>query len=190
MKPPSLGKIFEDMNNCVSEAGVEEILRKHANNVSLRDLVRISLDGIIEWALPVGTPPYKVSPYVDVEGMMYREMRRLYLFFKGGLDTLTQVKRERIFIEVLETVAPIDAKWLINIKDKILPEFLTYEVVEKVWPSLISAKNSTRQEPNNMAESNSLDKPQEKKPPSEAKLASLARAREAKKLKKESKENV
>jgi hypothetical protein len=69
--------------------------------------------------------------------MLYSEVRRLYLFLEGGNTNLTQLKRESMFIDLLQSIAPEDAELLIAIKEKKLPfDGLTAETVLKAFPGL------------------------------------------------------
>ena len=66
------------------------------------------------------------------------EVRRLYLFIKGGNPNLTKIKREALYIEMLESIHPEDAKLLINIKDKKIPyKGVTLKIIKEAFPNLI-----------------------------------------------------
>lgn len=101
----------------------------------LKQLLKLGLSDV-EWDLPEGAPPYKTSPYLDQEGMLYHETRRLYLFLKGGNQDLNKFKREMLYIGLLESIHPQDAELLIDIKDKKLPKTISKKVVEEAFPGL------------------------------------------------------
>ena len=69
--------------------------------------------------LPEGTPPYK--PAAEPLGMtptnLFSEMRRLYVFCRADL---TKLKREGLFISMLEGCHPSEAEVLIAVKDQTL----------------------------------------------------------------------
>jgi hypothetical protein len=70
--------------------------------------------------------------------MLYTEARRLYLFLKGGNPNLTSFRRETLYITLLETVHPDDAKLLLAIKEKKLPyKGLTLNFIKEALPGLI-----------------------------------------------------
>ena len=50
--------------------------------------------------------------------MLSQEARRLYLFTKGGDNTITQNKRETLFIQMLEGLSAEEAKFLITVVNK------------------------------------------------------------------------
>lgn len=104
----------------------------------LRTILKYALDPKIEWELPKGKVPYSPNPYVDQQGNLYTEARRLYLFVKGGHPTLKQMKREILFIQFLEGLDAEDAKVIVAAKDKKLPaKGLTVKLVNKAFPELI-----------------------------------------------------
>lgn len=89
-----------------------EWLRKHDNS-ALRTILKYMYDKDVEFLIPNTPPPWKKNSYVGVEGMLYAEARRLKIFIKGGgYDGLNQVKREQLFISLLEDVDNGDAELL------------------------------------------------------------------------------
>ena len=47
--------------------------------------------------------------------MLYSEMRRMYVFLEGK-SNVSKVRREQLFIEILEQLDPDDAKLLLEVK--------------------------------------------------------------------------
>jgi hypothetical protein len=115
-----------------------EMLRKHDSS-AMRTVLKYALDPEVKWALPEGTPPYKPCDYLDQENMLYSEARRLYLFIEGGNPNLNTLKRETLFIQLLESVAPADAKLICAAKEKKLPyKGLTIKLINEAYPGLIN----------------------------------------------------
>lgn len=116
----------------------EKIKCLQANdNTAIRTVLKYALDPNIKWALPEGDAPYKPCEYPHQENMLYSECRRLYLFVEGGNPNLKTLKREAMFIELLQTIDPDDAKMLVSIKDKKLPwKGLTAKTILKAYPGL------------------------------------------------------
>ena len=67
-----------------------------------------------------------------------REWRHLYNFVKGGNDSLTALRRETMFIQMLEGLHPEEAKILCLVKDKQLQTKykITQEVVAEAFPDI------------------------------------------------------
>jgi len=112
-------------------------LRKN-NSVALESMLRGAYDPKIVWLLPEGAPPYKANDLVDQQHRLYAEARKLYLFIEGGNPNLKQLRREALFIELLETVDPDDAKLLLAVKEKHIPyPGVTKEVVTKAFHNIL-----------------------------------------------------
>jgi hypothetical protein len=105
---------------------------------AIRIVLKYMLDPSVKFLLPATSPPYNESKF-DEPSRLYNESRRLYLFVEGGHETLTQRRREELFIDLLESIAPNDAKLLINMKNKVNPyPGLTMAVVNKAFPGLFT----------------------------------------------------
>lgn len=110
---------------------------KANENTALLTILKFCYDPNIKWALPEGEPPYKPCEYPNVENMLYSEARRLYLFVEGGNPNLKPLKRESMYVDLLQSITPEDAKLLIAIKDKELPyPGLSSKIVLKAFPNL------------------------------------------------------
>jgi hypothetical protein len=113
------------------------VLREHQNG-ALYQILKYAYDPNIIWDLPEGIPPYKPCPHPAQDMRLISEMRRLYLFIKGGNPNLTKLRRESLFIEMIESVHPNDAIILVNAKDKKLPyKGINAKLVKEAFPGLI-----------------------------------------------------
>jgi len=117
----------------------EKIAALKANDsFVLRTILQGAFDPRIKWLLPEGEPPYKPNDLVDQENVLIKDARKLAYFVEGPYPGLKQVKREAMFIEMLETVAPADAKMLCAIKEKKLPwKGITVDIVNEAFPGFI-----------------------------------------------------
>lgn len=132
-----IGEILK--NAAEKKTAQEKIEYLRANfNPTLGTILQGAYDDGVVWDLPPGAPPYKPSELVDQEGQLYTSARRLYLFAVGGHDTLKPIKREALFIEMLETISPLDAEVLVAMKDKKLPhKSLTKKLISEAFPGLV-----------------------------------------------------
>jgi hypothetical protein len=104
----------------------------------MRIILKYALDPNIEWLLPEGDPPYKPETEDGLESRLYSQARTLYLFVKGGNDNLLQLRREYLFVNLLETIHPEDAKLLLAVKDKKLPyKNINAKLIKEVYPGLL-----------------------------------------------------
>tara|TARA_R100001129_G_C5252221_1_gene228685 strand:- start:80 stop:700 length:621 start_codon:yes stop_codon:yes gene_type:complete len=67
-----------------------------------------------------------------------KEYQRFYNFCKGGNDQLKSLRRETMFIQMLEGLHPLDAEILCLVKDKNLEEKykITKEIVSEAYPDI------------------------------------------------------
>lgn len=116
------------------------ILRKH-KSPALLDLLRCSFDERIIFQLPDGTPPYVPAQVGSVPNNLLKQNMKLTYWVKGGkgdIGKVNKIKRERIFLDVLESIHPEDAKVLILAKDKKpLCKGLTAKLVKEAFPGLL-----------------------------------------------------
>ena len=67
-----------------------------------------------------------------------KEWTKLYNFCKGGNDQLKSLRRETMFIQILEGLHPLDAEILCLVKDKRLEDKykITKEIVSEAYPDI------------------------------------------------------
>ena len=67
-----------------------------------------------------------------------RESKHFYRFIKGGDDGLNNLRRESMFINILEGLHPLEAEIVIACKDKKLGEIykITKEIVAEAYPDI------------------------------------------------------
>ena len=115
-----------------------EIL-KSRDNYATRALLQLNFHPDVKWHIPKGAPPYTPSQEADsTEGSIHFEVKKLNYFVKGGGHDLSMLKRESMYVQLLERVAAKDAKLLISVKDQNLSyKGLSYKLVRDVWPDLL-----------------------------------------------------
>jgi len=128
---------FEDLDKLKSEKERVAFLQM-IGSPALKEVLKYMFDSNIKFALPEGNPPYKVSEF-EQPGRFLAEIRRLYLFVEGGNPNLSPMRRETLFIQMLENVDARDAELILDIKEKKSPvSGLTKKVVQKAFPELLS----------------------------------------------------
>ena len=67
-----------------------------------------------------------------------RESKHFYRFIKGGEDSMNQMRRETMFINILQGLHPLEAEIITLCKDKRLGEVykITKEVVAEAYPDI------------------------------------------------------
>ena len=118
--PPLMSEIATKVNNAKDKPRKLKVLTDN-DSVALRQVLKGAFDPNIEWLLPKGTDvPYTVNeaPIGTEHTLLSQEAKRLYLFTKGGDNSLTQKKRETLFIQMLEGLSAEEAKFLITVVNK------------------------------------------------------------------------
>jgi hypothetical protein len=129
-------KMLEEIDALSTQKEKIQALSMHQHRNVLADVINLALNPKINWLLPEGDPPYKPCEF-DVEGRLLVELRRLYLFLEGGNQNLKQTKREQLFIDILESIDPNDAKLLLAMKDKKLPfKTINKTLAKKAFPEI------------------------------------------------------
>lgn len=131
--------IYNILKECSEPKSVKERVAKLQQNgiPVVQQILKYAFDPNIKFLLPEGDPPYKPNEYVDQEGILFSEARKLYLFVEGGNNNLTKFRRETLFIQFIEGIDKNDAKLICAIKDKKLPfKTLTKDIVKQAFPNL------------------------------------------------------
>ena len=133
---PLAHEIFTQVNNAKDKPKKIEVLLKN-DSQGLRQLLKAAFDPKITFDIPEGTPPYMANeaPAGTDHTSLLDESRKLYLFIKGG-STIPKIKKEALFIQMLEALHKDDAEALLNIKDKklnLVYKGLTENVVKEAF---------------------------------------------------------
>jgi hypothetical protein len=110
---------------------------KANDSFQLRVILQSGYDPNVKWALPPGVPPYKPNDLVDQEHVLLKECEKLTYFIEGFHENLVQMKRETMFVQLLENCAPKDAELLCTLKDKKPIKGITLQHVTEALPGLI-----------------------------------------------------
>jgi len=116
----------------------EKIDMLRANDTfALRVILQAAYDPSVKFLLPEGSPPYKPNVLVDQEHVFHKEARMIQYFVEGFHPNLAKNKREMMFVEFLERLAPKDAEMLISAKEKKPFKGITLQHITEALPGLI-----------------------------------------------------
>tara|TARA_B110000259_G_C13685322_1_gene270036 strand:- start:58 stop:528 length:471 start_codon:yes stop_codon:yes gene_type:complete len=117
--PPLFSEIATKINNAKDKPKKLKVLKEH-DSVPLRQVLKGAFDPNIEWLLPDGDVPYVANdaPVGTEHTLLQQEAKRLYLFTKGGDNTLSNNKRETLFIQMLEGLSAEEAEFLVAVVNK------------------------------------------------------------------------
>ena len=114
--PLLYSEIANKVNNAKDKPRKLKVLQDN-DSVALRQVLRGAFDPKIEWAIPKGDVPYTVNeaPVGTDHTILSQEAKKLYMFVKGGDNTIKQSQRELIFIQMLEGLCAEEAEFLITV---------------------------------------------------------------------------
>lgn len=118
------------------------------DNQALRQLLKMAYDESIVFNLPKGDPPYKPCDFPDQQAMLYNSMKRMYLFIGDGNPKITRIKKEALFIQLLESLDKDDAKLLLAVKNKRIPyKGINRKLVSDTFPGLLPPPPAPKPKP-------------------------------------------
>ncbi len=136
---PFMNEILELVSKQKTDAKKVALLKEYECDI-LKSLFIWNFDDSVISLLPEGKVPYKPNenPLGTDHSSLRREQRNLYMFVKGGNDQLSTIRRETIFIQMLEGLHPKEADIVIAVKDGALEDMydISYEVVEEAYPDI------------------------------------------------------
>ena len=117
--PPLFSEIAAKVNNAKDKPRKLKVLQDN-DSVALRQVLKGAFDPNVVWELPEGDVPYTVNdaPIGTEHTVLSQEAKRLYLFTKGGDNSLTSNKKEMLFVQMLEGLSGEESKFLITVVNK------------------------------------------------------------------------
>ena len=141
-----LSEILRKVSNAKTKAEKIALLQKHNTN-ALRQVLIINFDDSVISMLPEGDVPYTPNdaPVGTDHTRLEQEYRGLYRFVKGGQDKLPSLKRETMFVQLLEGLSAEEAELLCLAKDKKITskyKRITKAVVQEAFPGIVWGNRS------------------------------------------------
>ena len=135
-----ISEILRKVSNAKTKKEKVDLLKKH-NSTALRQLMVINFDESIVSELPEGEVPYTPNdaPLGTDHTRLESEYKGLYRFFKGGDPRLKSLKRESMFVQLLEGLSAEEAELLCLVKDGKLGDKykrITKAVISEAYPSI------------------------------------------------------
>ena len=117
--PPLFSEIATKINNAKDKPRKLKVLQEN-DSVALRQVLKGAFHPDIEWLLPPGDVPYEANdaPIGTEHTILSQEAKRLYLFTKGGDNSISNTKRETLFIQMLEGLCAEEAEFLVAVVNK------------------------------------------------------------------------
>ena len=137
---PFIHEILDLVEDQRTKAKKVEILKEY-ETPALKSLFIWNFDPSVISLLPEGVVPYNRNdvPVGTDHTSLRSEYKQLYHFVKGGNDQLSSLRRESMFIHMLEGLHHDEADIICLVKDGQLNKKykLTREIVETAYPDII-----------------------------------------------------
>ena len=135
-----LSEILRKVSNAKTKAEKIALLQKQ-NSAALRQILIINFDDSVVSIMPEGDVPYtpNEAPVGTDHSRLEHEYRGLYRFFKGGDNRLKNLKREQMFVQLLEGLSAEEAELIVLVKDgKLTSKYkrITKAVVSVAFPQI------------------------------------------------------
>ena len=138
-KDALVSEILDAASKARSNAKKIEILQEF-DSPALRAVLIWNFDESARSMLPEGDVPYSPNqaPKGTDHNRLTSEYKNLYHFVKGGNDSLAPLRRESMFIQLLERLHAEEAEVICLVKDKNLTNKykLTRDVVAEAFPDI------------------------------------------------------
>jgi len=136
---PFVHEVLDLVDSQRTKAKKIQILQEYTDD-ALKAILIWNFDPTAISIIPSGPVPYKENevPVGTDHTSLRREWKNLYHFLKGGNDSLSTMRRETMFIQMLEGLHPEEAKIICLVKDKDLESRykITYEMVQQAYPDI------------------------------------------------------
>ena len=135
-----LSEVLRKVSNAKTKAEKVNLLREN-NSQALRSLLIWNFDESVISMIPEGDVPYTPNdaPVGTDHTRLEQESRGFYRFVKGGQDSLKSLKRESMFVQLLEGLSAEEAELLCLVKDGNLNskyKRITKAVIQEAFPQI------------------------------------------------------
>ena len=138
-KDALLTEILQKVSSAKTKKEKVDLLQEY-NSQGLRSLLIINFDDSLEFLLPPGEVPFTPNdaPVGTEHTRLTQEYKGLYRYFKGGDATLKGMKREQLFVQLLEGLTEQEANLLVSACNKDIQSKyrVTKAVVAEAFPSI------------------------------------------------------
>jgi hypothetical protein len=129
---------FEAIGNAKTREEKSDLLLKR-ENFATKAILQLNFHPSAKWLLPPGSPPYTPATDGDMtSNSLHYEVKKLDYYTDPSPHELPMLRRESMFVGLLERLDPEDAIMIIEVKDKKLSyKGLTYKMVRDTFPDLL-----------------------------------------------------
>jgi len=134
-----VSEILQKVSSAKTKKEKVDLLKEYNNN-ALRAILIINFDESLEFLLPPGEVPFTPNdaPVGTEHTRLIQEYKGLYRYFKGGDSSIKGMKREQLFVQLLEGLAEEEANLLVSACNKDIQSKyrVTKAAVAEAFPSI------------------------------------------------------
>tara|TARA_Y100000004_G_C8897254_1_gene404735 strand:- start:549 stop:1034 length:486 start_codon:yes stop_codon:yes gene_type:complete len=135
-----ISEVLRKVSNAKTKKEKIKLLQDNNSN-ALRQLLIWNFDESVVSMIPEGAVPYTPNdaPVGTDHTRLEQEYRGFYRFVKGGADKLPALRRETMFVQLLEGLSAEEAELLCLVKDgKLNDKYkrITKAVISEAFPSI------------------------------------------------------
>lgn len=144
-----LSEVLEQVDKIKGKQEKIDLLRQYGLP-AYKAILRINFDESVSMNLPEGEPPFRKEegkPIGYQETNIIQEYKRFYIWLDPK-QNLTKLRKEKLFIEMLEGLHVSEAEVLCLAKDRKLQKkfkSLNYDLVREAFPDLLPVKEKKEQ---------------------------------------------
>jgi hypothetical protein len=134
----TLPEIFKHISELPASRRADALKKIGSLVENVKILLHYTYHKNVKMALPEGIPPYKQLDIPESMGInqLTGEIRRLHYFLPSA--KINPIKREKMFIEMLESLSAEEAKLLLMVRNKKLEyKGFNRKLVEEVFPEIL-----------------------------------------------------
>ena len=106
-------------------------------NFATKAILQLNYHPDVKWKIQKGAAPYTPSEN-QADASLHFEVKKLDYYVDPSPHDIPMLRRESMFVQLLERLDPKDAKLIIAMKDKkITYKGLSYKLVKDTWPDLL-----------------------------------------------------
>lgn len=119
----------------------KRLLREYGARPPLNFLLSMNYNSSIVFGIPSGTPPYRrdEATHADLFSPLASQIPRMKNCLKSNTH-IPRMKKEHVFIQLMEAINPKEGDILVACKDRALTELyptITRELVQSVFPAYV-----------------------------------------------------
>lgn len=136
-----VSELFNLVEKEPTKEGKIKLLRDNGVLV-VKSVLHMNFDPTVKFLLPEGEPPFKKEtdkPMGYQTTTLMLELRRFYVWFQPDIN-IPAMKRESLFIQMLEGLHYTEAELICLVKDKKLEtkyKSITYDLVREAFPDVL-----------------------------------------------------